>query len=49
MYKVLLGLSFLGVGIYFWGRGEQSIVIEVCGFVLVMVMFALFMTRKRHS
>ena len=47
MNKTLIGLSFLGIGIYFWGRAEQSIIIQVCGFVLVAVMFGIFMLKKR--
>ena len=47
MNKALLGLSFLGIGIYFWGRAEQSLTIQICGFVLVVVMFGIFMLKKR--
>ena len=47
MYKALLALSFLGIGIHLWGRVEQSIIIQVCGFVLVVVMFGIFMLKKR--
>ena len=49
MYKALLGLSFVGIVIYFWGRAEQSVIIQMCGFALVAGMFAVFIMRKRHS
>jgi hypothetical protein len=49
MHKLILGISLLGVGIYLWGRAEQSMVIQLCGFGLVAVMFTIFMARRRHS
>jgi len=49
MYKLILGISLLGVGVYFWGRTEQSVIIQMCGFGLVAAMFGIFMAKKRHS
>jgi hypothetical protein len=49
LYKALLGLSFTGIAIYFWGKAEQSVIIQVCGFALVASTFVVFMMRKRHS
>jgi hypothetical protein len=49
LYKALLGLSFAGIAIYFWGRVEQSVIIQMCGFALAASMFTVFMMRKRHS
>ncbi len=49
MYKLILGMSFVGVAVYFWGRVEQSMVIQICGFGLVAVMFTVLMAKRRHS
>ena len=49
MYKLILGMSFVGIAIYFWGRAEQSMVIQICGFGLVAIMFSIFMAKRRHS
>ena len=49
MYKLILGLSFIGVMVFFWGRAEQSMMVQICGGVLVASMFGIFMAKKRHS
>jgi len=45
-YKLMLIVAFIGLGLYFFGYTQNSVVMQVAGGVLTSSMFAVYMLRK---
>ena len=45
-YKLMLLIAFIGLGLYFFGYTQNSIVMQVAGGTLTGSMFAVYMLRK---
>jgi len=42
----MLIVAFIGLGLYFFGYTQNSVVMQVAGGVLTSSMFAVYMLRK---
>jgi hypothetical protein len=47
IYKLILFVAFIGLGLYLFGYIQHSLVMQVAGGILTSSMFAVFMLRKR--
>ena len=47
IYKLILFVAFIGLGLYFFGYTQGSVGMQAGGGILTGSMFAVFMLRKR--
>ena len=45
-YKLMPFIAFIGLGLYFFGYTQNSVVMQVAGGILTGSMFAVYMLRK---
>jgi len=45
-YKLMLFIAFIGLGLYFFGYTQSSVVMQIGGGILTGSMFAVYMLRK---
>jgi hypothetical protein len=45
-YKLMLFIAFIGLGLYFFGYTQDSVVMQIAGGILTGSMFAVYMLGK---
>jgi len=46
IYKLMLFIAFIGLGLYFFGYTQNSVAMQVAGGILTGSMFAVYILRK---
>lgn len=48
-YRATMAVATAGVVLFFFGRSQGWLALQVAGFIVVATMFAVFMTKKANK